>query len=584
MSARLSTDPTAAPMRRLLPALLAAAALVLSACAPVIPTDGPVGTTEPDTGDDAEPQIQPQSPGEGADADSIIEGFIQAGVGPQDEFSVAREYLTPELADSWRPAQRTWVYSADPVFFPDGEDSYTVQMEVEAVVDADGIMTPLPEGRSESFDIEVEERGDEVRISQAPDFTMIDSVNFNRIYASHTLYFYDPQYRYAVPDQRWFASRAGTASRVVAALLDGPAPYLDPAVSSAFPEGAALEHASVPIDDGRAEVDLESDTLQDTSDEQRRLMEHQLDLALTQLNDVSSVEVSAGQRGLEVDDDLDPLEVIDEPVVTAPQVGVLDGQLGRLDGYHELSIPNLPDLEDLEPQQPAVSEAEDDVFAFLDGEGERLFHVRSEGEPQEALAGESLTRPSMDNFGWTWTASDGDDAASVHALPHDDETEAAAVELSVDWLDGVGVSSLRISQDGARAAIVLEEGDEHSLYVAGVIRDSSGVPYGLGSPIRLPVTVDLEEARWIASDELVVWAPSDDDSRNIERVSFSGTTQAVGPVLLGLQNVSVGEGTSVGGGQRQLFAETVEVPVQVLPGQLWSTENDVEMRDYSYPG
>lgn len=577
-------------LRRVLPVLLAAVALLLSACAPVIPTDGPVGTTEPDTGEEAAPQIQPQSPGEGADENSIIEGFIQAGVGPQDEFSVAREYLTPELAETWNPAQRTWVYSADPVFFPDGEDSYTVQMEVEAVVDADGIMTPLPEGRSESFEIEVGEHDGEVRIAEAPDFTMIDSVNFNRVYASYTLYFYDPQQQYAVPDQRWFATRTGTASRVAAALLDGPAPYLEPAVSSAFPEGAALEHASVPIDDGQARVELAAGALQGASAEQQQLMIHQMDLALTQLNDVSSVEMTVGQQVLEVDEDLEPLDVIDEPVVTAPQVGILDDQLGRLDGYHELSIPNLPDISALEPQHPAVPEAEDDVFAFLDGEAERLFHVRPDQEPEEMLSGESLTRPSMDNFGWTWVASANDDGAAVHALPYGEDAEDAgdaedsAVELSVDWLDGVGISSLRVSQDGARVAIVLEEGDERSLHVAGIIRDASGVPYGIGSPIRLPVTTDIEEARWISADELVVWASSEEDSQKIERVSFSGTTQAVGPVLLGLQNVSVGEGTSIGGNQRQLFAETVEDPVQVLPGQLWSTENDVEMRDYSYPG
>jgi len=62
-----------------------------------------------------------------------------------------------------------------------------------------------------------------------------------------------------------------------------------------------------------------------------------------------------------------------------------------------------------------------------------------------------------------------------------------------------------------------------------------------------------------------------------ERVTLTGANRADQP-LLGLLNISVGEG------QQNVFAETVEVPFQNLSGDTWVAREDVDVRDLAYPG
>ena len=46
----------------------------------------------------------PTGPAEGATSQEIVSGFLAAGTGPQNDYSVAREFLTDEFAQRWNPA------------------------------------------------------------------------------------------------------------------------------------------------------------------------------------------------------------------------------------------------------------------------------------------------------------------------------------------------------------------------------------------------------------------------------------------------------------------------------------------------
>ncbi|NUP74424.1 MAG: hypothetical protein HOQ07_07225, partial [Sinomonas sp.] len=84
--------------------------LAVGACAQ-IPTAGPVGTSK-DGGSviGNAPQYIPPGPQPGAGAQAVIEGFFNAGSGYQNDFTVARQFLAPANAVSWKPSQRTLVY------------------------------------------------------------------------------------------------------------------------------------------------------------------------------------------------------------------------------------------------------------------------------------------------------------------------------------------------------------------------------------------------------------------------------------------------------------------------------------------
>lgn len=571
--------------RRLLALItgLLALMLALSSCSPMLPTDGPVGTSAPDSGQDLTYAPQAQPPQTGASAEQIVDGFIRAGAGAQDDYAIARQFMSPEAARGWRPDARTVVYSSEPPVLASGDDTWSVPFQVDAVVDGSGILTRLPEDSTEVMDFTVEQIAGEWRITDAPDGTMLLDGSFQQVFQAHTLYYFDPQLRYAVPDQRWFLNRPGISSEIVSALLTGPAPYLEPAVVSAFDEGVELARASVPVENSTAAVDLAPSGVEDADPAARVLMQEQLDLALTSLTRINEVEITVAQSELEIPAqselaEEERLNIQVSPEVDSIQVGIEDGTLRRQNDQVTLTIESLPDIADLDPQAPAVpGSSAEDVFAFLNGDGDRLYHLRPERAVDPVLEAENLTRPSMDNFGWTWIASAEDEDATVHALAHDESLEPARAEVSADWLEDRTITSLRIAQDGARAAVILDDDGERGLYVAGVIRDSSGIPRGLGQPMRLETSVELEEVRWQGSDALYVWASSEEETMTPERVTLTGSNRADSP-LLGLLNISVGEG------EGKVFAETVDVPFQNLSGGAWVALEDIEVRDLAFPG
>ncbi|MBO0594326.1 GerMN domain-containing protein [Nesterenkonia sp. E16_7] len=571
--------------RRLLALItgLLALMLTLSACSPLLPTDGPVGTSAPESGEERTYTPQAQPPQTGASAEQIVSGFIRAGAGAQDDYAVAREFMSPEAARDWRPDARTVVYSAEHQVLASGENTWSAQFQVDSVVDGAGILTRLPENSTEVLDFTVEEIEGEWRITDAPDGTMLNDGSFQQAYQAHTLYYFDPQLRYAVPDQRWFLNRPGISSEIVGALLAGPAPYLEPAVVSAFGEDVMLERASVPVDNSTAAVDLAPEGVEDADPAERALMQEQLELALTSLTRINEVEITVAQRELEIPvaSDLpeeDRLRIEVAPEVDSTQVGIENDTLRWQNDQVTLSIGSLPDIADLDPQAPALPGSfSEDVFAFLNGEGDQLYHLRPERAEDLVLEAPDLTRPSMDNYGWTWTASAQGDEATVHSLAYDESLEPATAEVSADWLEGRTITSLRIAQDGARAALILDDDGERDLYVAGVIRDSSGIPRGLGQPMRLETSVKLEEVRWQGPDALYVWANSEEEPMTPERVTLTGSNRVDSP-LLGLLNISVGEG------QQRVFAETVDVPFQNLSVDAWVASEDIEIRDLAFPG
>ncbi|PRZ14190.1 LpqB family beta-propeller domain-containing protein [Nesterenkonia sandarakina] len=562
---------------------LLALMLVLGACSPLLPTEGPVGTSAPESGEELTYAPLAQPPQTGATAEQIVDGFIRAGAGAQDDYAIARQFMSPDAARDWRPDARTVVYSSEPPVLASGENSWSVPFQVDSVVDGAGILTRLPEDSTEVMDFTLEEIEGEWRITDAPDGTMLIDGSFQQVFQAHTLYFFDPQLRYAVPDQRWFLNRPGISSEIVSALLAGPAPYLEPAVISAFDDGVELERASVPVDEGTAAVDLSPEGVEDAEPAERALMQEQLDLALTSLTRINDVEITVAQRELDIPleselAEAEQLRIQVAPEVDSTQVGIEDGTLRRQNDQVTLSIGSLPDISELDPQAPAVpGSASDEVFAFLNGEGNQLYHLRPERAEDLVLEANNLTRPSMDNYGWTWTASSEGDNATVHALAYDESLEPSSAEVSADWLEDRTITSLRIAQDGARAAVILDDDGERDLYVAGVIRDSSGIPRGLGQPMRLETTVELEEVRWQGPDALYVWASSDQETMTPERVTLTGANRADSP-LLGLLNISVGEG------QQKVFAETVDVPFQNLSGDTWVALEEIEVRDLAFPG
>ena len=77
-------------------ALLLGLVLVLTGCS-AIPRSGPVQALQVENGSEGQGStFSPPGPKVDANPREIIEGFIEAGIAPQDDYKVAREFLNPK--------------------------------------------------------------------------------------------------------------------------------------------------------------------------------------------------------------------------------------------------------------------------------------------------------------------------------------------------------------------------------------------------------------------------------------------------------------------------------------------------------
>ena len=127
-------------------AALAALAALLAGCAG-IPTGGPVGTVG--IGTDAgggELVTLAEGPQPGDTPDRLLTGFLIAQRAPQQNYSVAREFLTSDFRATWSPTARVLI-SDTPIVVQGAPEQEVlgVTVSVTAYVDASGVYTELPQ-------------------------------------------------------------------------------------------------------------------------------------------------------------------------------------------------------------------------------------------------------------------------------------------------------------------------------------------------------------------------------------------------------------------------------------------------------
>ncbi|RZU61078.1 sporulation and spore germination protein [Zhihengliuella halotolerans] len=562
-------------------AVFACAALVVTGCA-AIPTSGPVGTSAPDnTRPDAiDYAFDPAGPEEDAEPEDIISGFITAGLSPADDYDTARQFLAPQLSRSWLATARTFVYEDRPNIASNvGAGSYSLEFAIVAEIDAFGRMTRHEQPRIETVEVTLQEIDGQWRIADLPDGTMVEESDFDAVFASYPLYFYDPTYTYAVPDYRWYATRQSLAATLVTALLAGPSPYLENAVVNAFPEGSALARNSVPVEAQQATVDLTEQVFEDAPDLRRQRMKQQLELTLRGINRISSVVMTLNQTPVSIGDQSGEFRTVSAaPSVGDTQIAIADDQLVFYQGGGVLAIGNLQDISAYGPRDPAMSPAGQDYdnqYSFLNRDRTQMVMVVG-GEAEPAVTGQRLVRPSIDVHGWHWTVDSATGEVTVVRAPVDGTVhDKASRTIASDWLDDLTVTSFRVSLDGTRAVVVTNDGAESEVLIVGLVRDSNGVPRGFTEPVALQASVPASKAVWDSASSVIVYDESDDESVSAERLDLDGGSDLFTP-LLGMTNFASGPGNRI------IYAETPD-GVYSRVSSVWKKQ-DGEASDLAYPG
>lgn len=537
-------------------------ALALAGCAG-IPRGGDVGVGQPDSGpQDLQYDFLPSGPAVGASQRDILTGFIDAASSPQNNYKIAREFLS--TGADWTPSEHVTVDEGQRSSAQPSASTLSLTITPVAEVDATGVYTDVAATTSLSLDYGFVQEDGEWRISAPPSGVVIDRTTFEQVFSTHALYFYDPSYTYLVPDLRWFASRAdsSTSTTIVTELLRGPTAWLrdSGAVVSAFPTGTTLAAETVPVESQRAVVDLNSAALE-ADQQQWRLMSLQLTRSLANVSNVTGVTLSVDQNPIEV-----PTEATGLPgsprVDTRPLVLNDDG-FGFLGSAGLTTTAVSERIAELAPQAAVLGEqrgADSDASAAVLTEAGVTLLVPEQGEALlDARSG--LVAPALDPLGYVWSVP----AASPGQLVAYSPDGSRALQVATAWSEIESIATLAVSRDGTRMLALAQDGQQATVLVAGITRSVSGDPIAVGEPIVLRSTLGTAiAAAW--TDELdvvsVVRGSTGEDAVTMNLIG--GGSTALGTTT-GTRQISAGNAAT----QIRILAEGGELRQQ--RGSAWQT-------------
>jgi hypothetical protein len=534
-------------MKRLLTAATALL-LLLTGCV-AIPDAGPVTAGRVDVDEQTSDLVfLAEPPPAGATQEEIILGFLAAGISPDDDFAIAREYLVSGESERWDPSTRVIVRSGQPEMSLGGETSATATVTAMSEVDDGGALTQLGVDRLLEFRMLLV--AGEWRIAQAPDGIVLSPFHFARLFQPHALHWLTPDGARSVPELRWFERTATTLpGRIVDAVLGGPSTWLSPAVTtSGAPEARRV--GEVLMEGTIATVTLDFAQVEHRGSGSLQPLAAQLALSLRSLQVREARVQVEGLDGFTASSAsapaLDDGDVDQRPLV-------LDGVTLRPIGGGGASI------DDVGPTLAAIGATDYTVGAVggVATTGTTALWLRAGADPV-AISADVALPATTDDTGWVIVQ------------------EQAAPQRLLAWRDGERrdlplpagsdrIVALELSRDGARLAMATVDGSSSEVWVAAVVRDAEGRPVSLGEPYALPrLEGTASDLTWASSTELGVLTASGDQSQVVVLAIGGDAEQLPSPGEPVRAIVGGSEGTST------LRALGTDGSLLSLRGRVWS--------------
>lgn len=478
-------------------------------------------------------KVIPPGPRPGASAEEVVNGFLVAQRSPDDDHAVARQFLAP--GTTWDDEEGAVVYRSRRITTDDDSDPLTVSIRYDASarVEPTGAFALDDTPVTAAYTVARLESG-EYRLTSVPRGLHLQAQDRERSFTAYDVYFLGRAVDGSatarlVPDRVFLPVTAERAPSLVEALLRGATLPLRPAVASAVPEGTALA-SPVTVADGVVTVDLTGPVRALEQREQQRLSAQ---LVWTLLPTFNGVRLLVDGEPLDVEgvDDVQTRADWSEYDPTgirpgAPLYYVQDRQLRSLDGA-------VPDSDAASPGGFPVDEVAVSPVAGT------LALLTRTPEGDEVRVGPQagpfpppvLRRPALGSLSWgpgdqgLWALARGEQPAVCLVPTVPDPTRPDPCDVSFERPEGAGpLAALRISRDGARAALVFGEGEAGRLYV-GRIEPSDGRLRIAGVDPVAPSLAGVTDVAWESGTSLAVLATSPGASQVVVwEVAVDGST------------------------------------------------------------
>jgi hypothetical protein len=450
----------------------------------------------------------------------LVREFVERSGNPE----AARMYLTER-------GKKAWAGEAKPVVIHDtfatvpmpsdnqrqsGEDqggvegtSVTVLLRVTPIGRLGGDSAFIPMIGNDEFRVGVRREKGQWRIDEPPPGVYVPDSDFKASYRAVTVYFFDPDLRITVPDQRYVAAApaAGLPGRVISVLLSGPSDTMRRSVDSPLADVGSRTNV-VPDADGSLVVDLVP--LGDKSQEQREKIAAQIVLSLQYVT-TSRIRIKGdGQDLIQGHGDWRPSDIKPYDTATKPgpdQPGLIssDGRLRQLRDGKAVPGPAGDGTYDVVSAAQSIDGNQLAVVTQVDGRLRLRVGRYGESLQEVSLDAATMTRPT-----WRVSSAEGQDASEVWTVEDGNVVRVVragdgtwqSVEVNASALDAYGaITHLRLSRDGTRAAMVMADG---KLVVAAVVRDKDSVSLALPRALQPGTITDAVGVDWYNQHTLVV--------------------------------------------------------------------------------
>jgi hypothetical protein len=356
----------------------------------------------------------------------------------------------------------------------------------------------------------VREKG-QWRIDEPPQGVYVPLSDFNASYRPVTVYFFDPDLRITVPDQRYVAAKPaeGLPGRVISALLSGPSDAMRHSLMSPL-TGVATRTNVVEDADGTLVVDLVP--LGDKTEEERELIAAQIVLTLRDVTTYSRLRIKGdGQDLIPGHGDWRPTDIKQYDALTKPssdQPGLVSSG-GRLYTLSDGKPVPGPAGNGTYNVVSAAQSIDGGQLAVVTAVGDRLrLRVGRYGEALQEISrldATTMTRPTWrvstvegQDPNEVWTVEDG----NVVRVVRSGSGVWTPVEVNASALQDFGpIREFRLSRDGTRAAMVMTSG---KLVVAAVVRDKDSVSLANPRTLQQRLITNAVGVDWLNQHTLVV--------------------------------------------------------------------------------
>ena len=527
---------------------VALALLLLPACGLPLPEGvRSAGEVQPARDEPGSLRVIPPGPQPGASPEDIVRGFLIAQSSPADDHAVARQFLAPDT--EWDDEQGAVVYALRQFVRADQDPlTFQVRFTTTARIQPTGAFTLDDEPVPAEYKVGRLPSG-EFRLSSVPNGLHLTDAARQRSFRPYDVFFLargadGTATGRLVPDRVFLPLTAARGPALVEALLRGPTLPLRAAVDTAVPP--MIRASSVTVADGVVTVDLPREVMALDARQRQRLSAQ---LVWTLVPTFTGVRLLADGAPLDVDgarevQTLDDWQEFDPAGVRpdAPLYYVQGRKLRSLDGTLPRSGATVAGP--LAVDQVAISPNGGTLGLLTRNPGAAPDEVRvgPPGGPFPVV----LRRPELGSLTWgsgeqgLWVVEGGSapalcllplPGAPPRADPCDVPYERPA---TADPL-----TALRVSRDGARAAMVFGSGPARRLYVGRIVPAAGRLRIALGPDPRTiaPSLANVTDVAWESGTSLAVLATARGRATQVVvwRVPIDGSTAPVAVQRQGLQ-------------------------------------------------